>query len=109
MLQLSKRKSGDSLNLIAFSKELEDNAQSLFIMYCYMINDSLKATYKNISWLNIFKKLSYFRFRKPCLSYFLNNYSIDEIAKMKEELDEIEGNKKKVPAESKSGEMSQKD
>lgn len=93
---MTQRKASDVLTLAEVKIEGEEGNSNILLMVV-AIYDSLVATYKDISWFNIFKKLKYRRIKSLGHTSILNRISIQAIIESFQGLLELEGIiKKKV-------------
>ena len=93
---MSQRKASDVLTLSEVKVE-DDQGKSNVLLMVVAIYDSLVATYRDISWFNIFKKLKYKKIKYLGHSNLLNKISVQVILSSFEQLLELEGIiKKKV-------------
>ncbi len=92
--EMSQRKASDVLTLSEVEIE-KDGDQSNILLMVVAIYDSLVATYKDISWFNIFKKLKYRRIKSLGHSNILNKISVQTVLESFRNLLELEGILKK--------------
>lgn len=112
--KLSPRKTGDVLRLSEYSETLKfdkeftaGNLTNNAEIFSITINDSLRATYKNFSFWQKLLNLRYRKFLKNNNIYLYKHLTLNELGIYFAEVQELEGSKKKVAAESESAEKLQ--
>ncbi len=107
-LILSPRKSGDVLQLVEATQDLEQTNTLGMITAAQVVNDSLKATYMNImagfdqlGWIKKFKKIKetkdYVKYKLGATTYLINELTQQELSDACQNVFDLEGIKKKEP------------
>lgn len=100
---LTQRMAEDVLALSRTTLEETSAIDNIFIM-ALSLSQSLKATYKEISWLNIREKIKYFKFRDDNAKYLIKHLSLFKLSEYLNRLLEVEGSavKKNLKQQAKS-------
>jgi len=85
--KLSARKAYDMYQLNVFLKDKEEGSEDVwYTTVLHVYRSSLRATYMNTSWFNIFRKIKYYKFYTPKLK---DGMTEEEINKINEKITNI--------------------